>query len=166
LSAFVGVGAGVAASVVEGESAGIGVLVVFLGALVDGVGVDVGVGVGVGEESGVGVLLSVGDAGVSEGVGDVAVPSVRLFTAESTPLSTSFFSTISRRKGFELNQLACARARKRAMRAKTRNCCRENIFAMVWYCMRKGRRMMVLADTKEGQNWPPRIREEAIYASS
>ena len=79
------------------------------------------------------MLLSVGDAGVSEGVGDVAVPSVRLFTAESTPLSTSFFSTISRRKGFELNQLACARARKRAMRAKTRNCCRENIFAMVLY---------------------------------
>jgi hypothetical protein len=129
LSAFVGVGVGVAASVVEGESAGIGVLVVFVGALVDGVGV--GVGVGVGEESGVGVLLSVGDAGVSEGVGDVAVPPVRLFTAELTPLTTSFFSTISRRKGFELNQLACARARKRAMRAKTRNCCRENIFAMV-----------------------------------
>jgi hypothetical protein len=129
LSAFVGVGVGVAASVVEGESVGVGVLVVFVGAPVEGVGV--GVGVGVDEESGVDVVLSVEAAGVLEAAADVPVPPATPFTAELTPLSRSFLSTISRRKGFELNQLACARARKRAMRAKTRNCCRENIFAMV-----------------------------------
>lgn len=129
MSAFVGVGVGAAASVVEGESVGIGVLVVFVGAAADGVGV--GVGVGVDEESGVDVLLSVEDADVPEAAADVPVPPARPFTAELAPLSRSFFSTTSRRKGFELNQLACARARKRTMRVKTRNCCRENIFATV-----------------------------------
>jgi hypothetical protein len=94
----------------------------------------VGVGVDVDEETGVDVLFSVADADVPEDVVAAPVPNsppARPFTAELTPSSRSFFSMTSRRKGFELNQLACARARKRTMRVKTRNCCRENIFATV-----------------------------------
>lgn len=124
-----GVGVGVGASEVE-ESVGAGSLLVFGGALVE----DVGVGVGVDEEIGADVLLSVAEADVPEDVVAAPVPNnapPRPFTAELMPSSRSFFSTTSRRKGFELNQLACARARKRVIRVNTRNCCRENIFAMV-----------------------------------
>jgi hypothetical protein len=59
-------------------------------------------------------------------------PPVSPLKAELTPPSKSFFSTTSRRKGFELYQLACARAKKTVIRVKIRSCCcRENIFAMI-----------------------------------
>ena len=70
----------------------------------------VGVGVGVDEELlAVGALDSVVDDDVSAVVDAADVPN-NPSTAELIPLSRSFFSTTSRRKGFELNQLACASA--------------------------------------------------------
>ena len=122
-----GVGVGVLEVVVS--STVVEVLVVFCG----GVLVDVvGVGVGVDDEAlVVGALDSVG-VGVVAGVVDAAAVPSNPSTAEPIPPSRSFFSTTSRRKGFELNQLACARATKTVNRVKTRNCCRENnMFAMV-----------------------------------
>ena len=114
--------------VVVVSSAGDEVLVVFCaGVLVD----VVGVGVGVDEELVVGALDSVGDAVVPGDVDAAAVPN-NPSTAELIPPSKSFFSTTSRRKGFELNQLACASATKTVNRVKTRTCCRENnMFAIV-----------------------------------
>ncbi len=68
------------------------------------------VGVGVDEELlVVGALDSVADDDVSPVVDAAAVPN-NPSTAELMPLSRSFFSTTSRRKGLELNQLACASA--------------------------------------------------------
>jgi hypothetical protein len=94
------------------------------------------VGVGVDEVLGVDVVLEESDD--AEGVGleaDPINPPAKPPNAELTLESRSFFSTTSRRKGFELNQLACARATKMVIKVKTRNCCcRENILTMV-LCM-------------------------------
>jgi hypothetical protein len=128
----VGVGAGVFVEVSElEESLGVGLLDDAEGVeLLDGVGV----GVGVDEELGVDVVDSE-ESDDAEGVElEVAPPNppARPPNTESTPESRSFFSTTSRRKGFELNQLACARATKTVIRVKTRNCCcRENILTMI-----------------------------------
>jgi hypothetical protein len=131
LSEGVGVGVGVGVSELEEESVGVGVLL-------DGVGEGdvVGVCVGVDEEMLLGDVVFAGSDDV-EGIEVVAAadpnnPPVSPPKAELTPPSRSFFSTTSRRKGFELYQLACANAKKMVIRVKTRNCCcRENIFVMI-----------------------------------
>lgn len=128
----VGVGVGLGVSELE-ESLGVGVLDEAEGVeLLDGVGV----GVGVDEELGVDVVDSEESVGAAAEVVELEAappnPPARPPNAEPIPESRSFFSTTSRRKGFELNQLACARATKTAIRVKTRNCCcRENILTMV-----------------------------------
>lgn len=128
----VGVGVCVGVSDFE-ESLGVGVLDDAEGVeLVDGVGV----GVGVDEVLVVDVVDSEESVdAAAEGVELEAAPPnppARPPNAEPIPESRSFFSTTSRRKGFELNQLACARATKTVIRVKTRNCCcRENILTMV-----------------------------------
>ena len=127
------VGVGVCAGVFEVvvSSVGFVVLVVFCGGVLLDV---VGVGVGVVEALVVGALDSVGDGVVVGVVVAAAVPPNNPSTAELIPPSRSFFSTISRRKGFESSQLACASATKTVNRVKTRTCCRENnMFAMVLY---------------------------------
>lgn len=134
----VGVGVGVGVSEVEVESVGVGVL------LADGVllGVVEVVGVGVEEALlGVVVLSPAVDAVVEDAAAVPNTPPAKPPSAESTPPSRSF-STISRREGFELSQLACASAQKTVIRVKTRNCCcRENIFAMVsCVCAKEGRK--------------------------
>ncbi len=118
----VGVGAGVFVGVSElEESLGVGLLDVVEGVeLLDGVDV----GVGVDEELGVDVVDSE-EPDDTEGVELEAAPPnspPRPPSTELTPESRSFFSTTSRWKGFELNQLACARATKTVIRANTRNC--------------------------------------------
>jgi hypothetical protein len=126
----VGVGVGLGVSELE-ESLGVGVLDDAEGVeMLDGVGV----GVGVDEVLVVDVVDSVesDDAEVVELEADPPDPPPRPPNSEPTPESRSFFSTTSRRKGFELNQLAWARATKTVIRVKNRNCCcRENILTMV-----------------------------------
>ena len=130
MSVVDGVGVCVGVSELEVESVGVVVLLAAAEELVDLVGVVVGV---LDEETAfVDVLFSVADAEDDVVVAAPEVnPPARSPTAEVSPLSRSFFSTTSRRTGFELNQLAWASARKTVIRVKTRKCCRENILAMV-----------------------------------